>query len=188
MSPVLFIARTRRSHLWLCWLVAPGVVGAQSTTHPAPLRGLPIPVGPANPGAVADSLAQGRRDLAVQRWLPAARKLRWALDRAPLSGEDWRSLMLATYGARDWRGARQAAEYAYRLGTKDQREVALYAAASHGQLGSLDSGFAWLRRALVDQHFEFRGTLDDDADFAPLKRDPRWAALVRPPTPATEFL
>lgn len=185
MTSLPFIDRARRGRVWLCFLVAPVVVGAQGTAHPAPRRGLPIPVGPTDAGAVADSLAQGRRDLAAQRWLPAARKLRWALHRAPLSGEDWRSLMLATYGARDWRGAQQAAEYAYGLGTKDQREVALFAAASHGQLGSRDSGFVWLRRALVDQHFEFRGTLDDDADFAPLKRDPRWAALVRPPAPAT---
>ena len=93
--------------------------------------------------------------------------------------------MRAAYGARDWAGAQQASERAYRLGTKDQREVALFAAASYGQSGSLDQAFNWLQRALVEERFEFRGALDDDPDFTPLKRDARWAALVRPPTPPT---
>jgi hypothetical protein len=146
---------------------------------------LPIPTGPLQPLAVAESLAQGRRDLDAQRWIPASRRLRWALERAPLNGEDWRSQMRAAYGARDWASAQQASERAYRLGTRDQREVALFAAASYGQSGSLDRAFSWLRRALVDERFEFRSSLDEDPDFTPLKRDPRWAALVRPPAPPT---
>ena len=94
--------------------------------------------------------------------------------------------MLASFGAHDWNGARLAAERAYLLGTKDQREVALFAAAAHGQLGSRDSAFLWLQRALVDQHFEFKASLDDDPDFAPLRSDARWVALVRPPRPAAD--
>lgn len=147
---------------------------------------LPNPKAPADPVAVADSLEQGRRDVQAERWMPAIRRLRWALDRAPLGGEDWRSLMLATFAARDWSGSKGAAARAYSLGTRDQREVALFAAAAHGQLGSLDSAFVWLERALVDQHFEFRASLDNDPDFAPLRSDARWAALVRPPIAAVE--
>jgi hypothetical protein len=147
---------------------------------------LPIPKAPADPVAVADSLEQARRDVQAGRWIPAIRRLRWALDRAPLGGEDWRSLMLATFAARDWGGSKGAAARAYALGTRDQREVALFAAAAHGQLGSLDSAFMWLERALVDQRFEFRASLDDDPDFAPLRSDARWAPLVRPPIAAAD--
>lgn len=167
-------------------LLSGAKVGRAQSPKSFSSRELPIPAGPLQPIAVAESLAQGRRDLDAQRWIPAARRLRWALERAPLNGEDWRSQMRAAYGARDWVGAQQAAERAYALGTKDQGEVALIAAASYGQSGSLDHAFNWLRRALVDERFEFRGALDEDPDFALLKRDARWASLVRPPASPTE--
>lgn len=169
---------TQRILFCLCVLGGSTVVLAQST--------LPIPKAPFDPVAVADSFEQGRRDLQRELWGPAIRKLRWALDRAPLGGENWRSLMRATFGARDWVGSTNAAARAYSLGTSDQREVALFAASAHGQLGSLDSAFVWLKRALVDQHFEFRASLDNDPDFAPLRGDIRWAALVRPPPASAE--
>lgn len=169
--------------LYACALAAADVGQAQSVTPPRH-AGLPIPSAPADPVAVADSLAQGHRDAQAERWIPAVRRLRWALERAPFGGEDWRSLMLASFGARDWSGSIRAAEHAYSLGTKDQREVALFAAAAQGQRGLRDSAFLWLNRALIDQHFEFRASLDDDPDFAPLRSDARWAALARPPRPA----
>ena len=184
------VAVNPRTALWRVLLCAFALAGADvgQAQSISPLRhaGLPIPNAPADPVAVADSLAQGHRDAQAGRWTPAIRRLRWALERAPFGGEDWRSLMLASFAARDWNGSKSAAEQAYALGTKDQREVALFAAAAHSQLGSRDSAFLWLRRALIDQHFEFRASLDDDADLAPLRSDARWADLVRPPRPATD--
>lgn len=171
--------------LCACAVLWPNAGHAQSIV-PSRVAGFPIPNAPADPVAVADSLAQGHLDVQAGRWTPAIRRLRWALERAPFGGADWRSLMLACFGAHDWSGSTSAAEQAYSLGTRDQREVALFAAAAHGQRGSRDSAFLWLGRALVDQHFEFRASLDDDPDFAPLRSDARWAALVRPPRPSTD--
>ena len=48
----------------------------------------------------------------------------------------------------------------------------------HGRLGDLDQGFVWLQRALADRSSRLVW-IKVDPRFAPFRKDPRFAALVR---------
>ncbi|MGD8578205.1 MAG: tetratricopeptide repeat protein [Lysobacterales bacterium] len=93
--------------------------------------------------------------------------------------DDGRALTFGAYALVELGQTERAREWARRAieADKDEPAIIYNVACTYSLLGEIDEAFALLDRA-VEQGYGHRAWLEHDSDLAPLRNDPRFAALL----------